>query len=189
MFESTLRKVLTCGKSITILTLLKKQSYKNTFQEMVAPTDLYDKFLANLKQNLSIHKRQISVDKNSQKSPKNKLQSIPMLTEGPSVSDIIGDISEYDQDLIAAYDVIAADLPELETTQELQEDIEVQNALIDPDRFLVLSNYGLDPLQPMTSILEDAFVPWTLTLGCTLTYKNSMFKISQLISKHFGSGK
>jgi hypothetical protein len=26
-----------------------------------------------------------------------------MLTEGPSVSDIIGDISEYDQDLIAAY--------------------------------------------------------------------------------------
>ena len=85
-----------------------------------------------------------------------------MLTEGPSVSDIIGDISEYDQDLIAAYDVIAADLPELETTQELStiEDTEVQNqALIDPDRFLVLSNYGLDPLQPMTSILEDAFVP------------------------------
>ena len=119
MFESTLKKVLTCGKSITILTLLKKQSYKNTFQEMVAPTDLYDKFLANLKQNLSIHNRQISVEKYSQKSPK-KLQSIPMLTEGPSVSDIIGDISEYDQDLIAAYDVIAADLPELETTQELQ---------------------------------------------------------------------
>ena len=70
---------------------------------MVAPTDLYDKFLANLKQNLSIHKRQISVEKYSQKSPKKKLQSIPMLTEGPSVSDIIGDISEYDQDLIAAY--------------------------------------------------------------------------------------
>ena len=46
MFESTLKKVLTCGKSITILTLLKKQSYKNTFQEMVAPTDLYHKFLA-----------------------------------------------------------------------------------------------------------------------------------------------
>jgi hypothetical protein len=103
MFESTLKKVLTCGKSITILTLLKKQSYKNTFQEMVAPTDLYDKFLANLKQNLSIHKRQISVENYSQKSPKKKLQSIPMLTEGPSVSDIIGDISEYDQDLIAAY--------------------------------------------------------------------------------------
>ena len=42
-------------------------------------------------------------------------------------------------------------------------DIEVQNqALIDPDRFLVLSNYGLDPLQPMTSILEDAFVPVSL---------------------------
>ena len=165
MFESTLKKVLTCGKSITILTLLKKQSYKNTFQEMVAPTDLYDKFLANLKQNLSIHKRQISVEKCSQKSPKKKLQSIPMLTEGPSVSDIIGDISEYDKDLIAAYDVIAADLPELETTQELStiEDIEVQNqALIDPDRFLVLSNYGLDPLQPMTSILEDAFVPVSL---------------------------
>ena len=165
MFESTLKKVLTCGKSITILTLLKKQSYKNTFQEMVAHTDLYDKFLANLKQNLSIHKRQISVEKYSQKSPKKKLQSIPMLTEGPSLSDIIGDISEYDQDLIAAYDVIAADLPELETTQELStiEDIEVQNqALIDPDRFLVLSNYGLDPLQPMTSILEDAFVPVSL---------------------------
>ena len=34
-----------------------------------------------------------------------------------------------------------------------------ENALIDPDRFLVLSDYGLDPLQPMTSILEDAFVP------------------------------
>ena len=165
MFESTLKKVLTCGKSITILTLLKKQSYRNTFQEMVAPTDLYDKFLANLKQNLSIHKRQISVEKYSQKYPKKKLQSIPMLTEGPSVSDIIGDISEYDKDLIAAYDVIAADLPELETTQELStiEDIEVQNqALIDPDRFLVLSNYGLDPLQPMTSILEDAFVPVSL---------------------------
>ena len=60
--------------------------------------------------------------------------------------------------------MITADLPELETSQELStiEDIEVQNALIDPDRFLVLSNYGLDPLQPMTSILEDAFVPVSL---------------------------
>ena len=37
--------------------------------------------------------------------------------------------------------------------------VEEHNALIDPDRFLVLSEYGLDPLQPMTSILEDAFVP------------------------------
>ena len=116
MFECTLRKVLTCGKSITILTLLKKQSYRNTFEEMVAPTDLYDKFLANLKQNLSIHKRQFGIE-NGPKSPKKKVQSIPMLTEGLSLSDIIGDISEYDQDLIAAYDVIAADLPELETTE------------------------------------------------------------------------
>ena len=102
-----------------------------------------------------------------------------MLTEGPSVSDIIGDISEYDQDLIAAYDVIAADLPELETTQELStiEDIEVQNqALIDPDRFLVLSNYGLDPLQPMTSILEDAFVP--VKFNIWETFRNKLKKHS-----------
>ena len=85
---------------------------------MVAPTDLYDKFLANLKQNLSIHKRSLFSGYNTQKYLKKKVQSIPMLTEGPSVSDIIEDISEYDPDLIAAYDVIAADLPELETDQE-----------------------------------------------------------------------
>ena len=84
---------------------------------MVAPTDLYDKFLANLKQNLSIHKRSSGYD--TQKHLRNRMQSIPMLTEGPSVSDIIEDISEYDPDLIAAYDVIAADLPEFETEQEV----------------------------------------------------------------------
>ena len=86
---------------------------------MVAPTDLYDKFLANLKQNLSIHKRTLSSGFDTQRHFKKKVQSIPMLTEGPSVSDIIEDISEYDPDLIAAYDVIAADLPELETEQDV----------------------------------------------------------------------
>ena len=105
--------------SITILTLLKKQSYKNTFEEMVAPTDLYDKFLANLKQNLSIHKRTLSSGFDNERHFKKKVQSIPMLTEGSSVSDIIEDISEYDPDLIAAYDVIAADLPELEIDQDV----------------------------------------------------------------------
>ena len=55
----------------------------------------------------------------SERHFRKKVQSIPMLTEGPSVSDIIEDISEYDPDLIAAYDVIAADLPELEIDQDV----------------------------------------------------------------------
>ena len=53
---------------------------------------------------------------------------------------ISGDISEYDPDLVEAYDIIAADLPHLES----ESDFKSEN-LIDSERFLILSDYGLDP--------------------------------------------
>ena len=56
IFAKSLPNILTCGKSITILTILEKQSvlfpgYKSAFtpiQDMVAPTELYDSFLSNM---------------------------------------------------------------------------------------------------------------------------------------------
>ena len=157
IFQSTFARILTCGKSITILTLLEKQnvidpSYKECDQPQETPEDLFDKFLTNLKSDLIIHKRN--------KGLQTKVKTIPMVTEGLSLSDILGDISEYDKDLVAAYDIIAADLPEdLEANHDAIELENEEEVLIDPERFLILSDYGLDPMSPMTSVLEDAFVP------------------------------
>ena len=108
IFAKALPNILTCGKSITILTILEKQSvlfpgYKSAFtpiQDMVAPTELYDNFLSNLKQNLAMHKRKVIHKKKFK-------PSIPLMVEGFSLQDFIGDISEYDPDLVAAYDIIA----------------------------------------------------------------------------------
>jgi hypothetical protein len=157
IFKHTLPAVLTCGKSITILTILEKQSilfpgYKSAFtpiQDMIASSELYDSFLSNLKQCLVIHKRPFQL--NNERAHK-----IPMITEGLSLCDLIGDVSEYDQDLVAAYDVIAADLPTLTNQHGSSNEDDV---LVDQDRFLVLSEYGLDPMQPMVSLIEVAFGP------------------------------
>ena len=163
IFEKAFPKILTCGKSITILSFLEKQSvlypgYKSTFtpiQDMINPHELYDNFLANLRQSLSIHR----VNKFLPKLKKN-LPAIPMIAEGLSLCDVIGNVDQYDPDLVAAYDIISADLPNMDEEEfKFADDIEEGDNLIDPDRFLVLSGFGLDPVRPMTSTIKEAFVP------------------------------
>ena len=108
MFEQALPNILTCGKSITILTILEKQSvlfpgYKSAFtpiQDMVAPTELFDSFLTNLKQSLIMHKRNKIYNEKT-------VKKIPLMVEGLSLQDLIGDVSEYDPELVGAYDIIA----------------------------------------------------------------------------------
>ena len=165
LFAQTLPKLLTCGKSVTILTILEKQSilfpgFKSAFtpiQDMVAPTELYDNFLANLKQGLSMHKRQLLAKKHLANT------GIPMMVEGLSLSDLIGDVSEIDPDLVEAYDIIAADLPDFElgltSTFISANDDNTSEDLVDPDRFLILSDYGLDPMKSMACAMEYAFGP------------------------------
>ena len=110
MFEQALPNILTCGKSITILTILEKQSvlfpgYKSAFtpiQDMVAPTELFDSFLTNLKQSLIMHKRNKIYNEKT-------VKKIPLMIEGLSLQDLIGDVSEYDPELVGAYDIIAGE--------------------------------------------------------------------------------
>ena len=48
--------------------------------------------------------------------------NIPLVVEGLSLQDLIGDVSEYDSDLVAAYDIIAADLPQVVFSNQEDED-------------------------------------------------------------------
>ena len=193
IFAKSLPNILTCGKSITILTILEKQSvlfpgYKSAFtpiQDMVAPTELYDSFLSNLKQIMALHKRKIIHKKNFVKS-----NTIPLVVEGLSLQDFIEDISDYDSDLVSAYDIIAADLPQVEFFNKDQELFEIEedeeNHLVDPERFLILSEYGLDPIKSLPCALESAFQPvihiHTDRACSRLVY---LFKQSLDLSKHF----
>ena len=63
---------------------------------------------------------------------------------------------------------------------------EDENYLVDPDRFLILSDYGLDPIKSITSAMEEAFQPviyiHTDRACSRLVY---LFKHSLDLSKHF----
>ena len=92
--------------------------YKSAFtpiQDIVAPTELYDNFLSNLRKNLVMHKRKTVHEKKFK-------PNIPLVVEGLSLQDLIGDVSEYDSDLVAAYDIIAADLPQVVFSNQEDED-------------------------------------------------------------------
>ena len=161
--------ILTCGKSITILTILEKQSvlfpgkysilklishdkcplyyfafdcsgYKSAFtpiQDIVAPTELYDNFLSNLRKNLVMHKRKTVHEKKFK-------PNIPLVVEGLSLQDLIGDVSEYDSDLVAAYDIIAADLPQVVFSNQDEENIvEEQGLFIYLKKVKIYSNLDL----------------------------------------------
>ena len=63
---------------------------------------------------------------------------------------------------------------------------EDENYLVDPDRFLILSDYGLDPIKSITSAMEEAFQPviyiHTDRACSRLVF---LFKHSLDLSKHF----
>ena len=52
--------------------------------------------------------------------------NIPLVVEGLSLQDLIGDVSEYDSGLVAAYDIIAADLPQVVFSNQDEDNIEEQ---------------------------------------------------------------
>ncbi len=169
MFESTLSRILTCGKSVTILTILEKQSiffpgYKSTTfssptNDMIPPTELYDRFLDNLKESLSAH---LLPDSPTDFREGRSTTSIKHVQAGLSIGEILGgDVSAFDSELVDAFDIIATDLP-VENEQENKHDPDEDGnpeVLIDRERFFVLSQYGLDPLKPLTSTLDFAFGP------------------------------
>merc|ERR1719273_1568090 len=113
------------------------------------------------------------------------------MIEGLSLQDLIGDVSEYDPELVGAYDIIAADLPTdiFKKEQDMLEENDIKEEeeyLVDPDRFLILSEYGLDPLKPISSGMTDAYKPVIYVhtdRACSrLVY---LFKNSLSLSKHF----
>ena len=55
--------------------------------------------------------------------------NIPLVVEGLSLQDLIGDVSEYDSDLVAAYDIIAADLPQVVFSNQDEENIVEEQGL------------------------------------------------------------
>ena len=88
----------------------------------MAPTELYDNFLSNLRKNLVMHKRKTVHEKKFK-------PNIPLVVEGLSLQDLIGDVSEYDSDLVAAYDIIAADLPQVVFSNQDEENIVEEQGL------------------------------------------------------------
>ena len=160
LFDWTLPRILTCGKSIEILTILQKQgrlekSSALQFKYHVSFTQLYDEFLSNVKRSLEDHKIDPTGENVSNE------QTIETPDQIPQVKDIIEeDIGGYDPYLVAAFDTLlskAGGDSEYSTFNENKKEIlKFQNGGKD---FLLLSNYGLDPMKPLSSKLETCLMP------------------------------
>ena len=160
IFEWTLPRILTCGKSIEILTILQKQgklekSSAIQFKYHVSFTQLYDEFIENVKKSLEDHKiEQEGKRAHNDESVKENLHLLP------EVKDVIEDTSNYDPYLIAAFDTLflkaGSDNESSAKYQDKRDILKIQDAGKD---FLILSNYGLDPMKPLTPKFEHCLTP------------------------------
>lgn len=158
MFDRTLPRVLTCGKSIAILTILEKQGHlfngiKTDFvpiQDLVASTEFYDAFLNNLKIILKQHQLPANDDDHHEEL---KVVEMSSATKAVTLKDVIWYADDLDKDLVAAFNLVFEDMP------VPREEPLCEQPLVEKSHFLVLSNFGLDPMKPMGSSLERALVP------------------------------
>ena len=159
IFDWTLPRILNCGKSIEILTILQKQGRLETssasqFKYHVSFTQLYDEFLSNLKLSLQDHK----VSSRSEDYSENVLH---VDSKDIQVQDLIDEeLSDYDPYLIAAFDSLfskaGSENKVSSTYSNKKEVLKFQNG---GKEFLLLSNYGLDPMKPLTANFETCLMP------------------------------
>ena len=159
IFDWTLPRILNCGKSIEILTILQKQgklekSSALQFKYHVSFTQLYDEFLSNLKGSLLDH--QIIQEENGESENKSDANSSEI-----QVKDVVDeDLSNYDPYLIAAFNSLLSKAGSENKCSDVEGNkkdiLKLQNGGKD---FLILSNYGLDPMKPLTANFETCLMP------------------------------
>ena len=164
IFEWTLPRILTCGKSIEILTILQKQgrlekSSVLQFNYHVSFTQLYDEFVANLKKSLESHQ----IDTKSEFTSSVSQSKRTSIKQVPEVRDIIEDVSDFDPYLIAAFDKLflkaGSDSESSIEGHNKKEKLKLESG---GKEFLLLSNYGLDPIKPLTTKFESCLLPVTV---------------------------
>lgn len=184
IFDWSFPRILTCGKSIEILTILQKQgrletSSSSQFKYYVSHTQLYEEFLSNVKESLKEHRRGNTYEKDTIVG-----QSIQSCSEKKlRVSDIIDeDISDFDPYLVAAFDTVFSqignqDNEDSKTNGDKKEILKLQSGGKD---FLLLSDFGLDAMKPLTNKLEACLAPVivkhvdTASLGLLNLFRNTL---------------
>ena len=179
IFDWTFPRILTCGKSIEVLTILEKQgrledSSTLRFKHHVSSTQLYEEFLFNLKKSLEAHK----IDNNSKNCPLEYLSKKGLRQPKLKVCEIIEeDIADFDLYLIAAFDTLFS---------KIEDDSEFSNLnpnkkdLMKLQNGFLLSNYCLDPMKPITAKFETCLIPVIIkhvdkaSLGLLNLFRNTL---------------